>query len=254
MTAGAVHAVVFVATLEMLAIVSVVVAKMITASAAAASSSSTHSNTSQDRDITDAYNIDEDDVEIIDEDSRLELLLGIIAAILCWSLALFFYIKKMLKRRRRSHQRQEEERMGLAANGESNHSVSSTYGTSTLTAVESTGETGSTFSTDHSPLQQHSHAKSPSRSSVATVMSLTTLGALDELSYFPALLIGKIFTPVEICLGTLLAALTILMVVSCCLAKCQPLVDWLDRIPIYAVIAVFATILTLEVLYDVLLS
>ena len=81
-------------------------------------------------------------------------------------------------------------------------------------------------------------------------MSLTTLGALDELSYFPALLIGKIFTPLEICLGTLLAAVIILMVVGCCLAQCRPLVNCLDRIPIYTVIAVFATILTLEVLYE----
>lgn len=247
MAARIVHAVLFVATLELLALVSVVVAKIITKSAAAASSSSPtpsmHSS-NQDRDITDSF-------ETV-EDTKLEIMLGIIAALLCWSLALFFYIKKMLKRRRRQR-RQEEERMGLTTATATNKDTTISYGTS-----------AANNNNDHAPVddslfqQQEEEEEAPRKalscSSTATVMSLTTLGALDELSYFPALLVGKIFTPLEICLGTLLAAMTILTVVSCCLAKCQPLVDWLDQIPIYAVIAVFATILTLEVLYNIVMT
>ena len=236
MSARVTHAVVFVATLESLALVSVVVARIIIAS-----SSSHHNNNKQDRDITD------------DDDSE-SILLGVIAALLCWALALFFYIKKVLKRRRRKRQRQDEERIGLAtAAGGGGGATTDDYGSAPPTAVTSDPSAPvSSASLVHSEAPQHQQPKSLSSSSIGTVISLTTLGALDELSYFPALLVGKIFTPLEICIGTLLAAIAILIVVVWCLAKCQPLVDCLDRIPIYAVISIFATVLTLGVLYDVI--
>ena len=242
-----VHAMIFLATLEFLALVSVVVAKLIAKSATAASSPTSSMHTSKkDRDITD-----EDTTAKSVADADPELMLGIIAALLCWLLALFFYIKKMLKRKRR--QQQAEERMGLATATANNPSTTMSYGTSATNTA--TSDNNDHIRVDDSLfLQQQAPHKALSCSSIATVMSLTTLGALDELSYFPALLVGKIFTPLEICLGTLLAAMTILTVVSCCLAKCQPLVDWLDQIPIYAVIAVFASILTLEILYDVVVT
>jgi len=92
------------------------------------------------------------------------------------------------------------------------------------------------------PLQ---HAPSP-----WTVISLTTLGALDEISYFPALVVGRVFTPFDLCLGTFLAALVVLMIVTCFLQPLQPLMTWLDRIPLYGIVAMFATVLTMSVLWD----
>jgi hypothetical protein len=76
------------------------------------------------------------------------------------------------------------------------------------------------------------------------IMSLTTLGALDEISYFPALLVGNVFSPSELCIGTLLASGIILVIVLMFLSKFKPLVDFLDSIPLYGIVGIFAVILT----------
>ena len=219
-TARICHGLVFLGTLEFLAILSVIVAWFIERSATAAS--------------IDTHDIDNDKNN---NDDSVSILLGIIAALLCWILAAFFFIKKMLKRRRKLQQ--QESQLPLATTGSRQHQ----YGTVT---------------TENKPLRdkspQGTSPKSASLSSVSTVISLTTVGALDELSYFPALLVGGIFRPLEICLGTLIAALFILGTISCCLSKSKWLVDLLDRIPIYAVIAVFAMVLTAQVLYELIQS
>ncbi|CAB9512065.1 expressed unknown protein [Seminavis robusta] len=216
-SARVVHAFLFLLTLLSLAVASVLVAFFITRSVTLTSSST-----------------------VTDENSkRQEILMGAIAATLCWILAIFFYVKKWLKRRRR--QRQEEERLIRLQDGESEGPN-----------YDSTKGTTSSSPENQPPSEDHGDPTGLSCSSIGTVISLTMLGALDELSYFPALLVGKIFTPWEICLGTLLAAIFILLIVTCCLARCKPLADCLDRIPIYTVIALFATILTLGVLFDAL--
>ena len=83
------------------------------------------------------------------------------------------------------------------------------------------------------------------------VISFTTLGALDEVSYFPTLLLGKMFTPLDLCLGTLLASCIVLLVVNLFLSQCKPILDFLDRIPLWVIVGGFATVLTVGVLVDV---
>lgn len=83
-----------------------------------------------------------------------------------------------------------------------------------------------------------------------TVIALTTLGALDEISYFPALVLGHVFTAWQLCLGTLLAAMTMLVIVICFLQPFQPIMNWLDRIPLYGIVAIFATVLTISTWWD----
>jgi hypothetical protein len=83
------------------------------------------------------------------------------------------------------------------------------------------------------------------------VVSLTFLGSLDEISYFPPLILGGVFTPGEVCLGTLLAALCMLVIVGVFLRPCTPLMDALDRIPLYAIVMGFASLLTLELLWEI---
>jgi hypothetical protein len=67
---------------------------------------------------------------------------------------------------------------------------------------------------------------------------------LDEISYFPALLVGKVFSPTELCLGTAFATIIILVIVLAFLSKFKPLVDFLDGIPLYGIVGMFAIILT----------
>merc|ERR1712216_220028 len=84
--------------------------------------------------------------------------------------------------------------------------------------------------------------KIPSTPSLPIVISFTTLGALDEISYFPALIMGKIFTPMELCVGAFLASIIILIVINVFLVQCKPLVDCLDRIPLYGIVGMFAVV------------
>lgn len=149
-------------------------------------------------------------------------IFGVIGAILCWIIAATLYVKKLLKRRRR----QEHQQSHVDAPSEG-------YG-SVPVNVEETREQDEPSIT-FSPL---------------TVISLTFLGALDEMSYFPALLVGGVFTWWELCLGTLFAACLILFIITLFLSQCQPLIEWLDSIPLYCIVGMFAIVLTIGVIVD----
>ena len=174
---------------------------------------------------------------IVGEDE--EIVLGAIGAGICWVIALVLYIRKWLKRRRRSMAQSELERRTTQ------QTKNTEYG-----------------STDHHPEEENiidpsddedeEDDKVSSTPSPWTVISFTTLGALDEVSYFPTLLLGKIFTPLDLCLGTFFAACIILFIVVFFLHQCQPLLDWLDRIPLYGIVTMFALVLTASVIYDVI--
>jgi hypothetical protein len=151
------------------------------------------------------------------------LVLEGMGALLCWTIAGLLYLKKWLKRRRRQLKNQEQGAQPLS---------SVDYGA----VGESSTET-----------EQDSVTYSP-----WAVMTFTMLGALDEISYFPALLVGGIFTPLELCLGTLLAAVLVLVLVTQFLVTCTPLMEFLDKIPLYSIVALFATILTLGVFLDLI--
>jgi uncharacterized membrane protein YedE/YeeE len=81
---------------------------------------------------------------------------------------------------------------------------------------------------------------------------LTFVGALDEISYFPALLVGGVFSSWQLCLGTLLAACLILVIITMFLSQCKPLIEWLDTIPLYGIVGAFAIVLTGGVVVDLL--
>ncbi len=89
----------------------------------------------------------------------------------------------------------------------------------------------------------------PTKPSIPVIITFTTLGALDEISYFPALLMGNIFTPTELCVGAFFASVIILVVITLFLAQCKPLVDCLDRIPLYGIVGMFAVILTVGLFF-----
>jgi len=222
-SARIVHALLFVATLEGLSMASVLVAWIIAATTTSSSSSSSGNP------------------------KRDEIILGSIGAALCWGLAIFFFVQKWLKKRRRQLQREQQQQQQAEERAPLTTSSSEPVAGGGAAPYDSVTPGESEPTNDADP-------KSTSCGTMLTIVSLTTLGALDEVSYFPALVVGGIFSPLEICLGTMLAAVLILLVVTCFLSQCKPLVECLDRIPVYAVIAVFATVLTCGVLYDVLLE
>jgi hypothetical protein len=46
------------------------------------------------------------------------------------------------------------------------------------------------------------------------VMTLTVVGSLDEISYFPLLILGKVFTPIDIIISTFLASICMVCIVT----------------------------------------
>jgi cadmium resistance protein CadD (predicted permease) len=143
-------------------------------------------------------------------------IFGLLGATLCWMIAGALYVKKMLKKKRRQQQASLQSSDGYGA----------------------------------IPLQEDDE---PTISfDPWTVMSMTFIGALDEISYFPALLVGHIFTEWQLLLGTFLAACLILVIITTFLAQCQPLMEWLDGIPLYGIVSMFATVLTIGALIDLL--
>ena len=173
-----------------------------------------------------------------------ELVLGSIGAGICYVIALVLYIRKWLKRRRRAA---------------SQDALRQADGQNTNAKYRSVDDFGG-----HSGDSEQSHVlveirqepsdedRVPSHPSPWAVISFTTLGALDEVSYFPSLLLGKIFTPLELCLGTFFAACIILIGLTLFLSRCKPVLNWLNRIPLYGIVLTFALVLTSGIIVDLL--
>lgn len=146
-----------------------------------------------------------------------EVILGSIGAGICYSIALVLYIRKWLKRRRRNDHYVQLHRA-------STKKISNTYGTAQVDRDREERESFQEYDDEHDVEED----TVPTRPSPWAVISFTTIGALDEVSYFPSLLLGKIFTPLDLCVGTILAACIVLVVVTFFLSHCKPILDCLD--------------------------
>jgi hypothetical protein len=164
------------------------------------------------------------------ESEKLEVKLDFIAAIFCWILAALIYFKKWLKKRLRQLEREDAAWVTTDDQGKFRQG---NYGT--LSQVPS-----------EEPEEDNGKPGQP-----CTVFSLTTLGFLDEISYFPALIVGDIFTVWELCIGTALSGMIMLGIQVFVAAQFQPLIEWLDdHVKLHHIISVFATILTIQLIWD----
>ena len=162
-----------------------------------------------------------------------------IGAVLCWLLAGFLLYRSIRKRRRRRQQRQrEEDQRQAAAERELVCDTEQGRVKREDDPLVDNREESNVLDEDHSPKPW-------------MVISLTFLGSLDEISYFPSLLLGGIFNAIELCMGTLIAALIMLLVVLVFLRQCKPMMDCFDSIPLYGVVGIFAVLLTAELIWDI---
>lgn len=166
-----------------------------------------------------------------------EIILGSTGAAICWAIAIFLFVRKCLKKRRRARaaERDDINRSEKELHRAATQKVSNQYGSIHTDDLD----------------DEHEVSSKPSP---WAVISFTTLGALDEVSYFPSLLLGGMFTPLDLCLGTFFAACIVLAVVTLFLAQCKPVLDFLDRIPLYGIVAAFATVLTGDVIFDIMME
>lgn len=159
-----------------------------------------------------------------------DYVFGIIGASLCWVFAAYLYY--------RSWRERQEQGTQIAGEQERLSDDDEKYG-----AIEEQKETpGDDLDTHLSEQEAHPWM----------LVSLTVLGALDEISYFPGLILGGIFTVPELCLGTMLASLCILIIVLFFLAPCSSMLSLLERIPLYGIVAFFAILLSLQVVWEIL--
>ena len=70
------------------------------------------------------------------------------------------------------------------------------------------------------------------------IVSLTLLGALDEISYFPAILLSNSFTMIQLNIAAFIASVLILIVIQFMLAIFTPLIDWVDKVSVLINIAI----------------
>lgn len=71
------------------------------------------------------------------------------------------------------------------------------------------------------------------------------LGSLDDLTLFVPMLAGKSFNILELIIGAMIS--TFFIVVIClCLIRCKFVADVLDRVPLVAIVAVFAVVLIIK--------
>ena len=172
--------------------------------------------------------------------SKETWILGAIGAGLCWAIAIGLWIKQWLKKKKRRAEIQEEQQQIQLE-----HPLGGTEGYGAVAGKEEEG-------TLQIQEQEEQVLVIPIEASPWIVASLTCLGAMDEISYFPALLVSHIFTGWEMVLGSFLAAILILTIITTFLATCQPLIQCLDQIPLYYIVGMFAIILSVGVSEDIL--
>jgi len=78
-----------------------------------------------------------------------------------------------------------------------------------------------------------------------TLFVIAFIGSVDDLTLFVPMLVGKGFDIVQLMLGAFLA--TMLILTFCiCIGMCKPIADCLSKIPLAAIVIVFATVLLLK--------
>jgi hypothetical protein len=224
MTSSIIHATTFILTLVSLALILCFATWSVMVVVLSSSSSSSGEGTAQD-------------IRTAEEIDRISMILGIVGAALCWALAGYLVYKRWKKQRQR-RERQLEQNLFESVEGEITPSTE--YGSIPVAEpAEAQGD-------DNDEDDDGTASPKP-----LLVFSLTFLGFLDELAYFPSLILGRIFSIPDLCLGTLLAGLVMLAIVTIALAPFQPFIDWLDRrIKLYMVVTLFAIVLTVRVVVE----
>lgn len=158
----------------------------------------------------------------------LELCLSFIGVVFAWVLVLIFVSKWGIKKWRKA--RKKKQPKSPKTDKEPLKGVDPDYGAVPAEEVE---------------------ALEPSLTTdVFTVVPLTIAGGIDEVAYFPSLLLTHTFTLWEMAAGTVLAALVLLVVLLCFLARCTPVLEAMDKIPLWVVVGVFASIMTVMFVFE----
>jgi hypothetical protein len=171
-----------------------------------------------------------------------DVVLAAAGAVLCWIVTTVLFFKEWCKKR---HRRQE---VLQDSSGENLF----------LPVEEDDMEYGSTSGHEArdgpNGVNNRLQPEAKQGPQVWLVMALTVIGAIDEVSYFPGLIAGKVFSVLELTIATTIASLEILAIVIFFLAPCKPVIDFLELVPLYVIVGLFAIILTVQALWGYFLG
>jgi hypothetical protein len=180
--------------------------------------------------------------------------LPFVGATLAWLIAVYLYVRTIMKKRRRRKKEEESEKMKTNVAVLKEESIAIKLDGGGYGSADNKGSNEGSY--EDSGIVASSSSSSSSSSSKffkvddklgpVTVFTLTLMGALDELTYFPSVLIGGTFTGVDLAIGAFVSCTVILIVIAYLLSTFKPILELMDKIPLYGVVAVFATILTVE--------
>jgi hypothetical protein len=163
-----------------------------------------------------------------------EKLLQLVGLIMAWSIAIALFAKKMHKRWNRSQKKSAS--TGIITEGESKigyDSISNASDRLEIGTVESDSSYSNTSQFSSGP-------------QISLVCAMTTAGALDEMICFPTFLLGGVFSFGELSVGCILACICVIVVVAFMIKSFKPILDFFDSIPLYAIMAAFATFMTVD--------
>lgn len=202
---------------------------------------------------------------------NFERMIELFGVLLCWMLAIYFYYRSWSKQRQRRLRHEQEARTGIsteaaavlhACNDDSILGSSAIDGNNYGSCSTEIKNNDNDMAQKHRPMDRddknNNETVSPwhndnivsSEIQVYTIITLTISGAMDEVSYFPSLLIGRVYTFMELLVGTIFTVCIMLLVVTQLLHHCQPILQYLDRIPLYGIIALYALLLTINLIVD----
>jgi hypothetical protein len=188
---------------------------------------------------------------------KYEIVFESIGAAFGWCLAIYFYYKSWCKRQRkrlRQQQKEEEQNVIVATTTDASVQPPPIEASSSSGAVSEASPlipsmTSTIIDSTHDPMDTSS--TSGTFANYCTIITLTISGALDEVSYFPSLLLGHVFTGPELIIGTLITVILLLLIVTQLLHYCQPMLQCLDRIPLYAIISLYSILLTINIIIEI---
>lgn len=203
---------------------------------------------------------------------KADLMLERLGCSLAWIVAFFFCYKAYQKKQRKAKavmtgveadkaNRSEFEDRGESGAHAHTHAqhlpTVASYGAiddvvrSSMNIATSSGVgDGSNSGTDDDALLQPETPpqQSASFSHILTCVWLTLIGCLDEVSYFPSLILTKTYTIWQLSIGAACACLLILGAITLARNLCAPWLELFDKVPLYVVTLSFAVYLTLEML------
>lgn len=164
-------------------------------------------------------------VKVGEKDVKLETLLQLSAIIITWAVAAFLFVKKMIKLYWKRQQ--------LAANAR--HNVN-------YEAIRDP-EMPPEYPSPHLLIEEVTPPLEDAQP--ISVFFLTIVGALDEMMCFPSFLLAGTFSIWELSFGCLMASLFILLSITVLFSACQPILNCFDKIPLYAIVALYACYITI---------